>query len=318
MSATIEVLYFAGCPHFEQAVELVREVALAERVSPHIRLRKIDTEEEAQQHKFYGSPTIRVNGEDVVPIPADSVPTLACRLYHDAKGQLSPLPPREAILAALRRRPETWAPASVSRRDALRVGAAGMMALLGLGHTTPALAAELAQLAGNRPMTAARLAGILQDERARWNALLAQVGPERMEAPGVEGTWSVKELVAHLTWYERAVVEGARQVASTGSFDRESLQARSGLAGLSMDERNAVIAERSRARPAADVLAEAETVFGQLLGIVAAMPDELLNDSRLLGLADDIPPWMRVANNSYSHYRVHEDALQAWLDGADR
>jgi hypothetical protein len=207
---------------------------------------------------------------------------------------------------------------ALTRRDALRAGAAGMMALLGLGHTTPALAAELAQLAGNRPMTAVQLVGILQDERARWNQLLAQVGPERMEVPGVEGTWSVKELVAHLTWFERAVVEGARQVASTGSFNRESLHARNGLAGLSMDERNAVIAERSRARSAVDVLAEAETVFDQLLGIVAAMPDEVLNDSRLLGLPDDIPPWMRVANNSYSHYRLHEDALRAWLDSANR
>jgi hypothetical protein len=193
-----------------------------------------------------------------------------------------------------------------------------MMALLGLGHTTPALAAELAELAGSRPMTGERLAGILQDERARWNALLARVGPERMEVPGVEGMWSVKELVAHLTWYERAVVEGAQQVASTGRFDRESLHARSGLAGLSMDERNAAIAERSRARPVTDVLAEAETVFGQLLGIVTAIPDELLNDAQLLGLADDIPPWMRVANNSYSHYRVHEDALRTWLGGADQ
>ena len=82
---------------------------------------------------------------------------------------------------------------------------------------------------------------------------------------------------------------------------------------MSLDEMNAQIAEESRARPASDVLAEAEAVFGQLLTLISACPDAILNDPRLLGLPDDMPPWMRVANNSYAHYREHEPALRAWL-----
>ena len=102
-------------------------------------------------------------------------------------------------------------PTALSRRDALKAGAAGLATLFTLGHITPALADELARLAQGQPMTGPRLASILQAERRRWNALLAQVGMERMETPGVEGEWSVKELVAHLTWYEQGIVEGARQ-----------------------------------------------------------------------------------------------------------
>lgn len=156
-------------------------------------------------------------------------------------------------------------------------------------------------------MTAARLVDILQTERSQWNALLAQVGPDRMEIPGVEGTWSVKELVAHLTWYERAIVDGARQVMSGGAFVRPS----SGAGD--MDERNARIAAESRARPVADVLAEADDVFSQLLRIIAACPDDLLNNAKLLDMPDEIPPWMRVANNSYTHYRQHAQSIREWL-----
>jgi hypothetical protein len=205
-------------------------------------------------------------------------------------------------------------PGTISRRDALKAGAASMAFLLRLGNIGPELAAELSHLAQEQarqgPMTGARLVGILQTERTRWNALLAQVSPDRMEEPGVEGTWSVKELIAHLTWYERAVVEGARQVVSTGTFSRPQ----SGLHALEMDERNARIAAASRARPAGDVLAEAEQVFDQLVAAIAASPEDVLNDPKRLGLPDDVVPWMLVANNAYAHYREHEQSIRDWLE----
>ena len=205
---------------------------------------------------------------------------------------------------------EHFRASSLSRRNALKVGAASMAGMawaLTLGHGSADLVKNLAHLAHGKPMTATRLIEILKAERSQWNALLEQVGVDRMEIPGVEGMWSVKELVAHLTWYERAVVDAAGQVMSGGSFVRPG----DGAGGI--DERNERIASASRARPAGDALAEADEVFGQLLGVIAACPDDLLNDARLLGLPDDIPPWMRVANNSYAHYREHAGSLRAWL-----
>jgi hypothetical protein len=196
---------------------------------------------------------------------------------------------------------------TISRRAALKAGAAGLAALLTLSHITPALADELAQLAQDQPMTGPRLADILRTERKQWNALLDQVGLDRMDIPGVEGEWSAKQLVAHLTWYEQAVVEGAQQVLSGGTFTRRR------PADMGLDEMNAQIAAESLARPAGDVLAEADAVFNQLLTLIANSPQDLLNDPRILGLPDDAPPWMRVANNSYAHYREHEPALRAWL-----
>ena len=199
---------------------------------------------------------------------------------------------------------------TMSRRTALLGGAAGLAGLLSFGHVTPAIAAELARLAGTQPMTGPRLAGILRAERTKWNALLAQVGMERMEIPGAVGDWSVKQLVAHLTWYERAVVEGAQQVFATGKFTRRR------RAGLSLDEQNVEIAESSRSRAVRSVLTEADEVFAELLALVEACPEAILNDPKVLSLPDDMDdmvPWMGIANNSYAHYRQHEQELRAWL-----
>jgi hypothetical protein len=271
------------------------------------------------------TPTPSERYADLANLIGDDDPAAARLVGHlDRTLQARPAPSQvhAALERALRERlavapssaPSTLAAAPsrtpqpsglLSRRTALKAGAAGVAALLTLSHITPALADELARLAQGRPMTGARLASILQTERTQWNALLAQVSLDRMEIPGVEGEWSVKQLVAHLTWYEQAILEGARQVLSTGTFTRRRV--------TGLDEQNTQIAAESRTRPAGDVLAEADEVFGQLLALVAALPEDILNDPQLLGLPEDLVPWMGVANNSYAHYRQHEPALRAWL-----
>ena len=200
--------------------------------------------------------------------------------------------------------------ATLSRRETLKTGAASMLFLFSLGHVGADISERLARLVGEGPMTGERLAGLLRTERGRWTDLLAEIGPERMELAGVEGAWSVKQIVAHLTWYERAVVEGARQVMGTGAFTKSQ----TGLRALTMDERNAILAAEADARPLSDVLQEADQVFGDLVTIIAAAPANILNDPHVLGLPDDLVPWMAVANNSYAHYQHHEQAIRAWLD----
>src|SRR5205085_9037384 len=139
------------------------------------------------------------------------------------------------------------------------------------------------------PMTSARLLSIMQAERAEWEALLARVEEARMTEPGIEGPWSVKDIVAHLTWYDRTFVEGAQTVMRGEPF------VRTGLRALAIDERNERIAADSRNRPLRDVLADSRQVFDQVLAVVRVCPDDVLNDGRRFGLPDDVPPWVLVA-----------------------
>lgn len=262
--------------------------------------------------------TPRERYADLLPEPADPALT---QLVGALDQALHAVPAPAQVQAALQRAVEQRSGATpppdrthpsvgvLSRKDALKAGvaAAGAAWLLALGHTSPALADEVARLAQEGPMTAGRLAEILREERARWHAVLAAVGPDRLDVPGVEGTWSVKQIVAHLIWYEGVIVEGAQTIMRGDPFVREGLRA------LSMDARNALLAEESRTRPAPAILAESERVFGQLLAVIAACPDDLLNDPRRLGLPEDVAPWLLVANNSYAHYHEHAQAIRAWL-----
>jgi hypothetical protein len=98
----IELLFFDGCPSHERLLPLVRE--LAECTDAELVLRQIDTPEQAEQERFLGSPTVRVNGRDVDPHAGDRTDYgLKCRLYRSAELGHSPLPPTHWIHAALER-----------------------------------------------------------------------------------------------------------------------------------------------------------------------------------------------------------------------
>jgi hypothetical protein len=98
----IELLWWRECPSWERALAMLRE-AMAERgLDPGaIELTEVDTDEAAERRRFVGSPTIRIDGEDIQP-PLEGEPTgLACRVYRRRDGRTSPLPDPEDIREAL-------------------------------------------------------------------------------------------------------------------------------------------------------------------------------------------------------------------------
>lgn len=48
-------------------------------------------------------------------------------------------------------------------------------------------------------MNKSELLNTLREEYQQWEALLDQIGAARMDQPGVNGEWSMKDIVAHLT-----------------------------------------------------------------------------------------------------------------------
>jgi len=99
----VEVLYFDGCPNHEALLPHLRELLESAGASPAIELVRVEDAEAAERERFLGSPTVRVDGEDVEPGAADRTDFgLKCRLFATPEG-LRGLPPDEWLLAALQR-----------------------------------------------------------------------------------------------------------------------------------------------------------------------------------------------------------------------
>ncbi|MQY26755.1 DF family (seleno)protein [Nocardia aurantia] len=99
----IELLWWSGCPSHPQAETMLAEALRELGIDPQvIESRQMVTMDEARAENFVGSPTIRVDGHDIVPAE-DPQPALTCRLYFRRDGRPSPLPDPQDLRDALRR-----------------------------------------------------------------------------------------------------------------------------------------------------------------------------------------------------------------------
>jgi hypothetical protein len=99
----VEVLCWSGCPSTGELVERLRPLLEEAGIDGQgVTLREIRTDEEAAAEGFVGSPTLRIDGEDVIPPGPDDVPALTCRVYRRRDGRVSPTPDPEDIRDALR------------------------------------------------------------------------------------------------------------------------------------------------------------------------------------------------------------------------
>ena len=97
----VSFLYYEECPSHDLALERLREVMAEEGIPNEVEVIKVETEEQARQLRFVGSPTIRVDGQDIEP-PSDSRYVLTCRAYRLEDDRISPLPSKDMIRRALR------------------------------------------------------------------------------------------------------------------------------------------------------------------------------------------------------------------------
>ena len=167
-------------------------------------------------------------------------------------------------------------------------------------------------------MKKSELLNWLQEEYQQWEALLDQIGLERMDQPGVNGDWSMKDLVAHLTgWQPRLIA----RIQAAGRSEPEPpppwpahLQ--------TDDEINAWIYESNRGRLVHEVLDESKRVFQQLVDGVEGLPEDTRLEQlrqgervfHVIWLGDERFP----AGEFFDHFQDdHEPDVRAWLARQD-
>ena len=100
---TVELLWWDGCPSHPEAQAELERILREEGVATEVTRVEIEDDEQARRERFPGSPTIRIDGEDVVP-PGEGEPySLTCRVYRTRDGRISAVPDPEDVRDAVRR-----------------------------------------------------------------------------------------------------------------------------------------------------------------------------------------------------------------------
>ena len=126
----------------------------------------------------------------------------------------------------------------------------------------------------------------------------AGLGDAQLLVPGVTGHWSVREIIAHVTWGEEEALKHLPLLQAGGRPPRYSVQY-----GV-IDAGNALMTDRTRSLSLGDVLRRHDEIHRALLDYVHAAPPELL--------ATETRFRRRIRLDAYGHYPVHAAAIRRW------
>ena len=150
----------------------------------------------------------------------------------------------------------------------------------------------------------------LQSEQREWLSLLGQIDESSLEKPGVNGNWSIKDLIAHLTtWHQDHLL-----CLDAAAKDIPVPDPPWPIEITDTDEINAWIFTHNQKRQLGDVLEENRQVFEALLAIVKSFPEsikiDVVNDYRIVRFGQQ----QFSVGYFFDHYHEdHETQIREWL-----
>ena len=81
----IELVYFDGCAFWQRGLKNLEAALQEQRLVQSVELVKVSNEADASRLKFLGSPSFRINGQELWPEEREGY-SLSCRLYNTPQG----------------------------------------------------------------------------------------------------------------------------------------------------------------------------------------------------------------------------------------
>jgi hypothetical protein len=161
-------------------------------------------------------------------------------------------------------------------------------------------------------MDKAEILEALEDGQSELAEMLEDLPDELLLVPGVCGNWSIKDILAHLSYWEGQLVTLLFQTSrgmdkpSTAHFGKESV-----------DQINQRWFETSQERPLDLIWQDWRGVRKQTIRRVNEFSQQDLNDPKRYGWLKGEPLWQWIARDSFEHEDEHSDAIREWLEKRD-
>jgi hypothetical protein len=148
---------------------------------------------------------------------------------------------------------------------------------------------------------------LLSRLRTAWEELCASyagLSEAELLEPGVTGDWSLRDIIAHVTWWEEEALKHLPTILAGGRPPRYSVT----YGGI--DAFNAQMVEQRRKLPLNEVLRQRDDTHRRLIAYIQSAPEEqLVRETRFR---------RRLRLDTYGHYPEHTAAIEAWRRQRDR
>ena len=162
------------------------------------------------------------------------------------------------------------------------------------------------------PSNKSALLDVIHSERAQFEALLEGLTEPQMTAPNVEATWSIKDIVAHITAWEALATDRIRAAKSGAAlkFPRITDDA-------AMDAINAEIFTAHQDQALSEVFEEFQSAHRELLAEIEALEESDLPQKLNFDWSGNLTYQVLISSNTHWHYLEHAAAIEKWLDTLD-
>lgn len=136
----------------------------------------------------------------------------------------------------------------------------------------------------------------LQNGRRQWQQQWKSIDLFGTSRPRTPGDMSLRDILYHIAWYEREMVEMLQLRTLVGSPWWQ----------LPVDERNAHIQSEAQSVSLLQSWRLEQQVYTELSAQLQSIRDEELEDARFFQeMPSDWKPWQVIASNTYEHYAEH-------------
>lgn len=137
----------------------------------------------------------------------------------------------------------------------------------------------------------------MRAEHSQLEHLLNSLSEEQLLRSGITGSWSVKDVLAHLTWWEQDMIsEILHGVEIDPGLNGES---------WSTERANALMVEAKQDTPLSEVLVAFHESYQQTLQMVEGLTEADLASDEL---------YTHLVNNTPNHYAEHRHWIEAGLN----
>jgi lysyl-tRNA synthetase class II len=153
-------------------------------------------------------------------------------------------------------------------------------------------------------MTAAEMMDLIRNTYAEFETALNAI-PADLMVEKFMGDWTPKDIVAHVTWSEREMV----QVLKT------HILAGSDLWLKSQDERNEAIFKENEDKTLAEVMKDHLEVHRELVALLEMLTTEDINNPNFIAeVPPNVTPWRLLMGNTWKHYSEHAADLREAIE----
>ena len=146
-------------------------------------------------------------------------------------------------------------------------------------------------------------AQLLKRVDGAWQALLASyegLTETEMTRPGAIGDWSIKDVIAHVSWWEEEALTHLPVILAGGRPPRYSVT----YGGI--DAFNERMTRQKSDLSFAEVLRQRDDTHARLVEFLQTVPEEHMSGETRFR--------RRLRLDAYGHYRLHAQAIRAWRE----